>query len=292
MLNYDFPLYRPPAEADNLIIQVTLGCSHNNCTFCSMYKSKKYIKRELDELKNEIDEFSSIYPNTIKIFLADGDALSAPTQYLLEILKYLEQKFPKLRRVSCYASAGNILDKNEEELTELKNNKLTLIYYGIETGSDTLLKKINKGVNAQDMINSLNLASKVGIKISATFILGLGGKKYSKEHIEKSAKLVNQTNITYLSTLQLGLDEDVKDRFYKQFENFKHLDDMAIVKEQKKFISKLNPQNKIIFRSNHASNALPLSGNLPKDKEKLIETINLSLQMGEDALVPKIFRGF
>jgi radical SAM superfamily enzyme YgiQ (UPF0313 family) len=210
MLNYDFPLYRPPAEADNLIIQVTLGCSHNNCTFCSMYKSKKYIKRQLDELKNEIDEFSSIYPNTIKIFLADGDALSTPTQYLLEILKYLQQKFPKLRRVSCYASAGNILDKNEDELTELKNNKLTLIYYGIETGSDILLKKINKGVNAQDMISSLNLASKVGIKISATIILGLGGEKYSKEHIEKSAKLVNQTNITYLSTLQLGLDEDVK----------------------------------------------------------------------------------
>jgi radical SAM superfamily enzyme len=292
MFDYHFPLYRPPAEANNLIIQVTLGCSHNNCTFCSMYKSKKYLERPLDELKKEIDEFSSIYPNTIKIFLADGDALSAPTKYLLEILQHLQQKFPKLRRVSCYASATNILDKNEKELTELKNNKLTLIYYGIETGSDTLLKKINKGVNAQDMIDSLNLASKVGIKISATIILGLGGKEYSKEHIEQSAKLINQTNITYLSTLQLGLDEDVKDKFYKPFTNFKHLDDMVILQEQKEFISKLHPQNKIIFRSNHASNALPLLGNLPKDKERLIATIDLSIEMGEESLVPKMLRSF
>ena len=292
MINYSYPLFRPPAEADNIIIQATYGCSYNNCSFCSMYKSKQYTKREIEDIFKEIDILASVYPNTRKVFLADGDALSLPTNYLVEILQYLKKSFSSLRRVSVYATAQNLLKKSDKELELLYENRLTLIYFGIETGSDTILKKITKGVTSNEIITSLNKASKAKIKISATVILGLGGKDYSNEHIKKTANVINQTTVNYLSTLQIGLEDDVRERFYKNFDDFIMLDDIEILKEQKEFIELLNPINKVIFRSNHASNALHLAGTLPKDKQRLIDEINHASSMGEDAFIPKIFRGF
>ncbi len=292
MFEYNYPLFRPPAEAENLIIQATLGCSHNACTFCAMYKTKSYQVRPLDELEKEIEYLSANYPQVHKIFLADGDALALPTLHLLQILQLLEKHFAKLRRVSIYASANNILEKSLAELQELKAHKLNLIYYGIESGNDTLLKNINKGVNASEIISSLNKANEAGLKISATVILGLGGAKFSQEHIKDTAKIINQVNINYLSTLQLGLENNVKDRFLKAFDSFTPLNDMQILDEQLRFIKALNPSNKIIFRSNHASNALPLEGTLPKDQARLYEQIKYAMEVGEDSLVPKFFRGF
>ncbi len=292
MIEYDYPLFRPPAEADNLIIQVTLGCSYNNCSFCSMYKTKNYKVRKLDDVYREINAVAKAYPNTHKIFLADGDALSLPSEHLLTILKQLQKSFPKLRRVSLYASAQNILSKSQEELTTLYENKLNLIYYGIETGSNLLLKKITKGVSQREIIDSLNRASNAGMKVSATVILGIGGKKYSKEHIEKTAEIINATRVNYLSTLQLGLEEDVKENFYKHFSDFNPLDDFQILEEQKRFIELLHSRNKIIFRSNHASNALHLSGTLPRDKERLLKELEYALKIGKAAFVPAAFRGF
>jgi len=292
MLEYDYPLFRPPAEANNVIIQVTLGCSYNNCSFCSMYKTKNYEVRELEDVYRDIDTIASSYPNTHKIFLADGDALSLPSEQLLTILKYLQKAFPKLRRVSLYASAQNILSKLEEELKALCDNKLNLIYYGVETGSNLILKNIIKGVTQSEIIDSLNRASDLGMKISATVILGIGGEKYSQEHIEETAKVINATRVNYLSTLQLGLEEDAKDNFYKHFSGFKALDDSQLLQEQKKFLELLNPTNKIIFRSNHASNALHLSGTLPKDSNKLVQELETALEIGQGALVPNAFRGF
>lgn len=292
MLQYHYPVFRPPAEADNLILQITLGCSHNACSFCSMYRSKNYRERELEEIFGEIDTVSKEYPDIIKIFLADGDALSMESGKLLEVLKYLKRSFPKLRRVSAYASAGNILEKSMDELEELKDNGLSLLYYGIETGDDELLKKINKGVDSKEIIESLNKASDAGMKISATVILGLGGKGYSQQHIRNTAYIINNTKVNYLSTLQLGLEEDVKERFYGSFEEFRHLDDMEIVQEQKSFLEQLEPKNRVIFRSNHASNAYHLAGNLPKDTQRLLKELDEALVLGEDVFIPKMFRGF
>jgi radical SAM superfamily enzyme len=292
MLDYDYPLYRPPAEADNLILQITYGCSHNGCSFCSMYKTKRFQVRDLDEIYKEIDHVSFSYPDIIKIFLADGDALAVDTEYLLKILKYLKKSFPKLRRVSAYGSTQNILSKSVEELKELKDNNLSLIYYGIESGDDELLKKINKGVDSKEIIGSLDMAAKAGIKVSATVILGLGGKEFSSRHIKNTAYIINNTKLTYLSTLQLGLEEDQKEKFYSRFESFTHLDDTEILKEQRVFISLLDPKNKVIFRSNHASNALHLAGNFPKDKDRLLLEIDEALAIGEGAYVPHLFRGF
>ncbi len=292
MIQYNYPLFRPPAEANNLIIQVTLGCSYNNCSFCSMYKTKKYEVRKLEDVYKEIDIIARAYPDITKIFLADGDALAIQTKHLVSILQYLQNSFSKLRRVSVYASAQNILAKSQDELELLQENKLTLIYYGIETGSNLILKKITKGVEQGDIVKSLNLASDSGIKISATVILGIGGEKYSKEHIEETVKIINATRVNYLSTLQLGLEEDAKENFYKHFSDFTSLNDIQVLQEQKKFIKLLNPINKIIFRSNHASNALHLSGTLPKDKDRMLQEIDDALEVGASAFIPNELRGF
>jgi len=289
---YTYPLFRPPAEANNLIIQITYGCSYNNCSFCSMYKDKKFTIRTLEKVFQDIDRLKVHFPDTTKIFLADGDALTLGTDSLLKILQYLNNSFPNLRRISLYASAQNLLSKSVKELELLQENNLKLIYFGIETGDDTLLKKITKGVSKQEIIDSLNLASQANIKISSTIILGIGGKTYTKEHIQNTADIINKTQVTYLSTLQLGLEEDVEEEFYKNFEDFIPLNDLEVLEEQYNFIKELNPANKVIFRSNHASNALHLKGTLPKDKKRLLEELEFTQTLGESALIPKHFRGF
>jgi radical SAM superfamily enzyme YgiQ (UPF0313 family) len=256
-----------------------------------MYKTKKYQERSLEDIYKDIASFAKAYPTAHKIFLADGDALAMPTDTLLFILKYLQFSFPKLRRVSTYASAQNLLLKSTEDLKTLQANKLNLIYYGIETGSDTLLKKITKGVNKQEIIDSLNKVPK-GMKISATVILGIGGKKYSNKHILDTADIINKTTLNYLSTLQLGLKDDTKDNFYKQFDDFIPLDDYQILDEQKRFLEHLNPSNRVIFRSNHVSNALHLSGTLPKDTKRLIQELDKAIAIGKSAFVPNMLRGF
>ncbi|MDD4855471.1 MAG: radical SAM protein [Sulfuricurvum sp.] len=224
--------------------------------------------------------------------MGDGDALSLPTNYLMKMLRYLQSSFPKLSRVSVYATAQNFLEKTESELTLLRENGLSLIYFGIETGNDVLLEKINKGVTSKQMIEALCKASNANIKISATVILGLGGEAYSNEHIRDTAVVINATRINYLSTLQLGLEEGVKERFYQYFDEFTMPDDVQILNEQKQLIHLLHPVNKIIFRSNHASNALHLSGTLPKDTARLIEKLETALNIGERAFIPSRFRGF
>lgn len=292
MINYNFPLYRPPAEANSIIIQATYGCSHNNCSFCSMYKGKKYEVRHLEEVYEEIDVLCKSYPDATKVFLADGDALSLKTDHLIELLRYLKKSFAKLRRVSVYATAQNLLEKTEEELELLQAHRLNLVYFGIETGNDALLKKINKGVNADELIHALNRASKAKIKTSATLILGLGGAEHTQAHIEDTAKIINNTSITYLSTLQLGLEEEIKEKFTKHFDNFEELNDYQVLDEQKRLLELLNPSNKVIFRSNHASNALHLAGTLPKDKDRLLQELHEALEIGKSVFVPDLLRGF
>jgi radical SAM superfamily enzyme YgiQ (UPF0313 family) len=256
-----------------------------------MYKTKKYQEKSLEDIYKDINTLAQAYPTAHKIFLADGDALALPTDTLLSILVCLQQSFPKLRRVSTYASAQNLLEKSEQDLKLLSENMLNLIYYGIETGNDIVLKKITKGVNKATIIKSLNKVPKE-MKISATVILGIGGEKYTNEHIIDTADIINKTSVNYLSTLQLGIEEDVKDNFYKHFDDFTPLNDYQVLNEQKKFLELIKPKNRIIFRSNHASNALHLAGTLPKDSSKLIEQLDDALSIGESALVSSVLRGF
>ncbi len=295
MIDYHEPVYRPPAEANSIIIQVSLGCSFNKCAFCSMYETKRFKVRSMEDIKRDIRDMS-VYSDARRVFLADGDALACDTDFLIEILQYLKQRFPKLQRVSSYASPYNLLEKSQAELELLRENGLSLIYYGIESGNHELLKYINKPMRPSKMIEGLNKATNANMKISVTVILGLGGKKLSKQHIEDSAKLINECeHINYLSTLQLGLSSTKEDNFFKRFEDknseFIFCTDEEMLAEQKRFISLINPKKSIIFRSNHASNALPLKGTLPKDKDKLLKVLNMALE--DDTLLrPHFLRGF
>ncbi len=279
MIEYHQPLYRPPAEANSIIIQATLGCSFNKCTFCTMYESKEFSIRRLEDVFKDIDKMVSFYSNANKMFLADGDALACKTEHLVKILEYAYSKFPKLRRVSIYASAFNLHDKSIEELKLLKEKGLTLIYYGIESGSFEVLKRIQKPISSSKMIEGLNKAFEAGMKTSVTVILGVAGKKYSNLHIEESAKILNQIKITYLSTLQLMLESHTKEKFVKNFDGeFELLNTKEMLEEQKYFLELLNPINKVIFRSNHVSNSLALAGTLPKDKDRLVDEVSYVIE--------------
>ena len=295
MIDYHEPVFRPPAEANSVIIQVALGCSFNKCAFCSMYETKRFRVRSIEDIKRDIRDMS-VYSDTRRVFLADGDALACETEFLVEVLQYLKERFPKLQRVSSYASPYNLLEKTQEELDLLRKNGLSLIYYGIESGNHELLKYINKPMKPSKMVEGLDKATKANMKISVTVILGLGGKNLSKQHIEDSAKLINECeHINYLSTLQLGLSSTKEDNFFKRFEDknkeFIFCTDADMLDEQRRFISMINPKKSIIFRSNHASNALPLKGTLPKDREVLLEVLKQAKE-DETLLRPSFLRGF
>ena len=292
MINYDMPLYRPPSEGPNLIIQATLGCSYNRCTFCSMYRSKTFLVRPMDQVLAEIERAAKLQPDARRVFLVDGDALVLPNDQLITILDHLKKHLPRLTRVSSYALPNNLKKKSVEELAELKEHGLTLIYYGLESGSKIILKKIRKGATPDAIVEGLKKAHNAGIKVSATVILGLGGKNYWQEHIDETAKLINQLELDYLSTLQLGLEPIVEKEFYDAFgENFEWQDDQGMLHEQARLIAQINPTRPVIFRSNHASNSLPLKGNLPKDRDRLLEELQRA-ENGEVSLVPKFLRGY
>ena len=290
LLNYEEPLYRPPSEAHNLILQITIGCRFNQCSFCSMYKQKQYRLKAIEEIQQDIDHVRQSMPDVSRIFLADGDAFNLDTEQLLDILKRLQAAFPKLTRVSCYATPANISAKTVDDLTLLKNNKLSLIYVGIETGANSLLKKITKGATQNSIIKALKLADSASIKVSATIILGLGGKQYWQEHIKETVALLNQAPVTYLSTLQLFLHETAEKEFMTKFgEEFYFQSDTDILLELSELIKQLNPAKRVIFRSNHASNALALAGNLPKDKERLLNEVDAAMS-SLSGLTPKGLR--
>lgn len=278
LFDYEQPLYRPPSEANNLILQVTIGCRFNQCSFCSMYKQKTYREKSIDEIKQDIEHAKTRLPDSNRVFLADGDAFNLSTEKLLAILSLLHDAFPHLTRVSCYATPANIASKTIQDLTVLKQHKLALLYVGIETGDNLLLKKITKGASQNSIIKSLQLADQADIKVSATIILGLGGKQYWQQHIHETVRLLRQAPVTYLSTLQLYLDEISRQEFFDKFnEPFETQDDIAILHELAALVSELEPVKKLIFRSNHASNALALAGNLPKDRQQLLAEINQAI---------------
>ncbi|HXK55924.1 MAG: B12-binding domain-containing radical SAM protein [Gammaproteobacteria bacterium] len=291
MLDYDMPLYRPPSEGNNLIIQATLGCSFNQCSFCSMYKDKTYQQRPLESVFADIDRAASGWPGATRVFLADGDALALPSRQLLRILQYLGDAFPHLTRVSCYATPANIRRKTIAELEQLREHRLTLLYFGIESGSDLILKKITKGATSRTIRDSMQKVRDAGVKLSSTVVLGLGGAVYWREHIDGTIALLNTAPSTYVSTLQLYLEPGVRQEFARKFgEPFKKQDDRGILSELERLISKLNPPSPVIFRSNHASNALALAGNLPRDRDRLLADIH-RVQSGEKGIRPAFLRG-
>ena len=275
-MEYSLPLYRPPSEAYSLIFQVTLGCSHNQCAFCTMYRRKKFRIRPWEELKTDILEMALAYRAARRIFLADGDALVIETDYLIQILNFLYEKFPFLQRVSAYANPGNLLGKSSEELQRIRQAGLQLLYFGIETGDDDLLIKIRKGANSSELITSAKKAIAAGFLLSATIILGLGGKKGSITHAKETARVCSAINPHYLSALTLMIEKDNRYFFRCVGEDWEMMDKLEILQELRLMVENFQLDN-CVFRSNHASNYLPIKATLNQDKEELLRNIDWAL---------------
>jgi radical SAM superfamily enzyme YgiQ (UPF0313 family) len=289
---YDYPLYRPPSEANSLIFQVTLGCSFNRCSFCNMYRTKEYVERPWSEIKAEIDMAAKFYPDASRIFLADGDALNLSKDRIIQILQYLHLKFPQLDRVSCYAMPKNLNQKKESELRELRNAGLKMLYVGIESGNDIVLRKVTKGATYETILQACQKAKHNGFLLSCMIILGLGGKTYSKEHIADTAHILSEIAPDYVGALTLYLEDGVYNEFMTKFgEPFIPLEDKDIIEELEQLVANFNPKDTVIFRANHASNVYSLKGKMPDDKEKLLELIE-NLKSHPEMLKPKFLRRF
>jgi len=289
-IEYDIPLYRPPSEARSLILQATLGCSHNGCSFCYMYKDKRFrVKRE-DVLFEEIKIAAAEYPSAGRVFLADGDAMALSAERLERILDRLAASFPRLQRVTAYANPANLLAFSVEELRRLRAKGLSILYYGVETGDPELLVKIGKGSDPDQMAEGCSRASEAGIKLSVTVILGLAGRGGSLRHARMTAQLLNRIQPRYLSALTLMLGP-WKERYASSmgpgFEFNSALDD---IRELRALVAGLET-DRCIFRSNHASNYLALAGTLLKDREALLGEIDLALDDPGGRLRPEWSRG-
>lgn len=270
---YDEPLYRPPSEANSLIIQVTIGCSHNECTFCSMYKSKKFKIRSKHDIFNDLAEMSKYYKRVNRIFLADGNALVLKTSELKDILLKIKELFPYCERVGIYSAPKDILKKTVDELKELKECGLGIAYLGVESGSDRILNSIKKGVTSDEMIEAGMRISDSGIKLSVTLISGLGGKHYWKEHAKESARVINKINPDYLGLLTLLVEPGTEMYNLINAGSFDLLSPEEVALETREFIKNLTLRN-CVFRSNHASNYFSLAGTLPYDKERLLRQLD------------------
>jgi radical SAM superfamily enzyme YgiQ (UPF0313 family) len=257
-----------------------------------MYRTKEYVERPWDEIKMEIDLASKHMPDTSRIFLADGDALNLPTERMLQILNYINQKFPKLERVSSYAMPKNILEKSAEDLKKIHDTGLSMFYIGIESGSDKILKKVTKGATVQTIIKACQKAKDTGYTISCMIILGLGGRTYTKEHMDETAKVLSITAPDYVGALTLHLEDGIRDEFLTKFkEPFVPIDDADALIELENLVSKMEPKSPVVFRANHGSNAYPIGGTFPEDKQKILEKIAY-LKEHPELCRPIGFRGF
>ena len=291
-LNYDYPLYRPPSEANSMIFQVTLGCSFNKCSFCNMYRTKEYSEKPIEEIKLEIEMASKYEPNVERIFLADGDALNISTRNMIKILKHIKENFKNIKRISCYSMPKNLLQKTDEELQSLREAGLDMVYLGIESGNDIVLRKVTKGATSEMIINSCKKAKRNGFILSCMIILGLGGKKYSIDHANDTSKIINQIEPNYLGALTLYMEPNIEKEFYSKYnEPFQLLEDLDILIEMENLITNTDVKEQVIFRANHASNVYSIGGTLPQDKQQLLEKIK-NLKEHPEKLKPKILRRF
>ena len=292
MLNYDAPLYRPPSEAKSLIFQVTLGCSFNECSFCDMYRSKEYSERPWNDVKAEIDMMAGYLPDTRRVFLADGDALNLDTEYMIKIVKYIREKFHGIERISSYAMPMNILKKSSEELKRINDAGLDMFYLGIESGSDTVLKKVTKGAIGKTIVKSVNKAKEAGYVMSCMVILGLGGKKYSKDHIKGTADVLSACSPDYVGALTLYLENGIKQEFIDKYQGeFVRINDDESLGELYDLINQIETSDEIVFRVNHGSNAYMVKGTLPQDKQEMLDKVEWMKQHPE-TVRPQGLRGF
>lgn len=290
-MKYKGMVIRPPSEADSFILQVTYGCSHNKCTFCPTYLDKTFKVRAIEDMLKDIKETQKDMSYTRRVFLADGNAMVLSNAKLIPILDILNSAFPGLQRIGTYANADDILRKTNKELEDLVQNKLSILYIGLESGNNKVLERINKGTTVESIIKAVQKAQNAGFKVSVIGLLGLGGTELWKEHSIDTGKAITAMQPLYFSLLTLMLVKGTE--LYTQWKEKKFVlpEPIDMIKEMRLIIENINLSSGCIFRTNHASNYLPLSGRFPNDKEKLLQTIDSVIKQGKTSLKPEWGRG-
>ena len=289
-MKYEGDIIRPPSEANSLLLQVTVGCSHNKCTFCPAYKIKKFKIKSIGEIQEDILE-ASRYRSIEKVFLCDGDALIIPQEKIIQILNLIETHIKGVKRVGTYANAKSIMRKTVNELIQLREHGLRIVYLGVETGNDDLLRKIKKGVTSGEMIEAGRRVKEAGIILSATVILGLGGIETSIEHAFDTARILTEINPDYASALTLmivpgtPLYSDYISANFILPDKFEMLRELSIIIENSNFTN-------CFFTSNHASNYFPVRVSLPFEKSKAVDMIDAVIKNRDiKHLRPEYLRG-
>lgn len=277
-MRYEGSIYRPPSEAYSLLIQVTIGCSHNTCTFCTMFKDKKFRVRPIEEVIEDLEMARRAYPVVEKIFLCDGDALCLSNEKLMRILTRISELFPECKRVSVYGTATDINRKSESELKELLDAGMEMIYMGAESGSQNVLDKIHKDVTVREQIDAVKKAENVGIKMSVTFISGLAGLEGWEDHAISTGKMITEMNASYASLLTLMLDPAAPIMKEINSGEMTLLTPEQVVGETYLLLENAMPRKSCVFRSNHASNYISLRGNLPEDRQRMLAQLKVAME--------------
>jgi radical SAM superfamily enzyme YgiQ (UPF0313 family) len=287
-MHYEGNIIRPPSEANSILLQVTVGCSRNKCTFCGSYQGERFKIKSNEIIFQDIDFASQYCKRQRRVFLCDGDALIIPQKRLLKILTGISEKLPWVTRVGVYGNAKSLKMKTSEELTELKENGLGIIYMGLESGDNQVLKQINKGTTAEESIAMGQKARAAGIKLSVTVLLGLAGRERSLIHGQKTGQALSAMDPNYVGALSLMLIPGTP--LYKDYEagRFTLIEPMEMLKELRTMFEHTN-LTKGMFHANHASNYLPIKARMPKDKQAILHLIDEALA-GRVALKPEMLR--
>ena len=288
-MRYYGSVYRPPSEARSLIVQVTYGCSHNTCAFCSMYKEKRFAIRPLEEVLEDFSTARQLYRRVEKVFLADGDALVRKASELYTILDTVRELFPECRQVTCYASPASIRIRTEEELRTLREKGLSMVYMGLESGCDAVLTRMRKGHTAAEIVAMGQKVRACGIALSVTAITGLGGSELLEHHAIETAQAFNAMNPEYIGMLTLMVEEGTPLCDWVRSGEFRLLTQAQVLRETRLLVEHLDTPGSV-FRMNHASNYLVLKGTLNADRDAMLAEISRA-EADRSRLRPESWRG-
>ena len=283
MPEYDGLIIRPPSEADSLILQYTVGCSHNRCIFCPAYKRKQFRVRNIAEMEKDVLGCLPAFGGTRRVFLADGDALAAPQQELLALFALLRSHFPRLQRTGMYANAGSILGKSADELKQLSEQGLGILYLGVESGDDELLGWMQKGATSAQMAEAGRRVKEAGIKLSVTVLLGIGGSGRSREHARATGQLLSKINPDYVGALTTMVAPGTALHELEQAGAFSLPAPFAILTELAEMLE--HTEMRGLFFANHASNYLPVRVRMPSERNKAVETIRQFVRKGDESFL-------
>jgi radical SAM superfamily enzyme YgiQ (UPF0313 family) len=283
MPEYDGLIIRPPSEADSLILQYTVGCSHNRCIFCPAYKRKQFRVRSIAEMEQDVLGCLPAFNGTRRVFLADGDALAAPQQELLALFALLRPHFPRLQRIGMYANAGSILGKSADELKQLSEQGLGILYLGVESGDDELLGWMQKGATSAQMAEAGRRVKEAGIKLSVTVLLGIGGSGRRGAHARATGRLLSEMNPDYVGALTTMVAPGTALHELEQAGAFSLPAPFAILTELAEMLE--HTEMRGLFFANHASNYLPVRVRMPSERDKAVETIRQFVRKGDESFL-------